>query len=117
MIVRAVMACVLAGGVLAAVVPSASAQDRARGRDEAAAPSGSDDSGATGDVEAEEEVVEEGETKSKVVRFSGLDISGELKSPQLLYFLNRLRAEFDRPRLPHRSFMPELVESTRKKAF
>ena len=53
----------------------------------------------------------EGGEKVKVFRFSGLDISGRLKSPQLLYFLNRLRAEFDRPKLPHRSFVPELVRS------
>jgi hypothetical protein len=35
----------------------------------------------------------------------------------MLYFLNRLRAEFDRPQLPHRSFMPELQRSTREKDF
>ena len=51
------------------------------------------------------------------LRFTGLDISGRLKSPSLLYFLNRLRAEFDRPRLPHRTFVPELVRSTKGKAF
>ena len=28
-----------------------------------------------------------------------------------------LRAEFDRPRLPHRSFTPELVRETKGKAF
>ena len=38
-------------------------------------------------------------------------------APQLLYFLNRLRTEFDRPRLPQRSFMPELVRSSNGKAF
>ena len=60
--------------------------------------------------------VAEGDSKVKVFRFSGLDISGRLKSPQLLYFLNRLRAEFDRPKLPHRSFMPELERTTKTKA-
>lgn len=70
------------------------------------------------DIEVDTAEVEEVEgEKVKVYEFSGLDISGRLKSPQLLYFLNRLRAEFDRPRLPHRSFMPELVRSTRGKAF
>lgn len=63
------------------------------------------------------EVEEGGGKKVKEFRFSGLDVSGRLKSPQILYFLNRLRAEFDRPRLPHRSFMPELVRSSKQKSF
>ena len=59
----------------------------------------------------------EGDTQVKVMEFSGLDIEGQLKTPQMLYFLNRMRAEFGRPRLPHRSFMPELEQSTKEKAF
>ena len=60
------------------------------------------------------EIVKEGDTSVKVMSFSGLDIEGRLRSPQLLYFENRVRAEFDRPKLPHRSFMPELSRSTRE---
>jgi hypothetical protein len=60
------------------------------------------------------EIVKEGDTSVKMMQFSGLDIEGRLKSPQLLYFVNRVRAEFDRPRLPHRSFMPEVERSTQK---
>ena len=56
----------------------------------------------------------EGDTEVKMMEFSGLDIEGRLKSPQLLYFVNRVRAEFDRPRLPHRTFMPELEGSTKE---
>jgi hypothetical protein len=63
---------------------------------------------------ANSEIVKEGDTSVKVMEFSGLDIEGRLKSPQLLYFVNRVRAEFDRPRLPHRSFMPELESSTKQ---
>ncbi len=87
------------------------------GREEAAAPSSGEDAAADvlEEEAAEADVVEEGGSKVKVFRFTGLDISGRLKSPQLLYFLNRLRAEFDRPKLPHRSFMPELVRSTKAK--
>lgn len=92
------------------------AQDPA-GRTESAAPAGeaaaSDESAENADARE----VNEGDSKVKVFRFSGLDISGRLKSPQLLYFLNRLRAEFDRPKLPHRSFMPELERSTKTKSF
>ncbi|MEM1414453.1 MAG: hypothetical protein AAGH15_06115 [Myxococcota bacterium] len=68
-----------------------------------------------GEATAETEVVEGDGGSVKVFRFSGFDISGQLKSPQLLYFLNRLRAEFDRPKLPHRSFLPELERTTKER--
>ena len=98
---------------------------RGSARAEAEAPAPDEDAEATeeateeeGDLAtAESDIVEVDGQKVKVFRFSGLDISGRLKSPQLLYFLNRLRAEFDRPRLPHRSFMPELERSAKGKAF
>jgi hypothetical protein len=93
------------------------AQDRARGRDESAAPRSEGAGEGEERADAESDVEEEGGEKVKVFKFTGLDISGRLKSPSLLYFLNRLRAEFDRPRLPHRSFVPELVRSTKGKAF
>jgi hypothetical protein len=67
-------------------------------------------------VEARADERVEGGERVKVFRFSGFDISGRLKSPQLLYFLSRVRAEFDRPRLPHRSFVPEIERSTKSKA-
>ncbi len=60
---------------------------------------------------AQTQVVEEGGRRVTVIRFTGLDISGRLRSPQVLYFLSRVRSEFDRPRLPHRSFLPELDRS------
>jgi len=90
---------------------------RAGGRPEAAAPTAAEAGEGGDDVGVDTTEVSEGAGKVKVFKFSGLDISGRLKSPSLLYFLNRLRAEFDHPRLPHRSFMPELVRSTKGKAF
>lgn len=69
------------------------------------------------DQDVDTDVRTEGGEKVKVFRFSGMDLAGRLKSPQLLYFLNRMRAEFDRPRLPHRSFIPELQRSAQGKAF
>jgi hypothetical protein len=65
--------------------------------------------------EEEGDVRKEGATEIKTLEFSGLDIEGNLKTPQMLYFLNRLRAEFARPELPHRSFMPELSRSSKEK--
>jgi len=94
---------------------AASGQDRRGARPEATAPRA-----APGETSGDAAQIEERTEKTgkvKVFKFSGLDISGRLKSPQLLYFLNRLRAEFGRPRLPHRSFMPELVRSSKGKAF
>jgi len=86
---------------------AASAPTPVRGAQPAAAPAPAD----AADVRVE------GDTQVKVMEFSGLDIEGQLKTPQMLYFLNRMRAEFGRPRLPHRSFMPELQRGTRSKAF
>jgi hypothetical protein len=40
-----------------------------------------------------------------VFKFSELDIEGRLKSPQLVYFLRRVRAEFAAGELGHLSFV------------
>jgi hypothetical protein len=77
------------------------------------APEGMADDGS----DARGSYIEQGGEKVKVLEFSGLDVSGRLKSPQLLYFLNRVRAEFDRPRLPHRSFIGEMERTTHEKSF
>jgi hypothetical protein len=104
---------------LGALTRPALGQDRgARAESGAPASDAEPDAPATSDdVDAESSERVEGGEKVKAIRFSGLDVSGRLKSPQLLYFLNRLRAEFDRPRLPHRSFLPEMERSTRTKSF
>lgn len=51
-------------------------------------------------------------TKTKSYTFGGLDIDGKLKTPQLLYFLNRMKSEFDTTTPDKRSFVPELKRST-----
>jgi hypothetical protein len=68
-------------------------------------------------ADADERVRKEAGEEIKTVEFGGLDIEGQLKTPQMLYFLNRLRAEFSRPELPHRSFIPELQRGTKESAF
>jgi hypothetical protein len=50
--------------------------------------------------------------KSKSYTFTGLDLDGKLKTPQLLYFLNRMKSEFDTTTPSRRSFLPELKRST-----
>lgn len=54
--------------------------------------------------------------KPKVFDFTGLDISGRLRTPQLMYFLERASEELERASLRRRSFIPELVRSIDEEA-
>ncbi len=49
--------------------------------------------------------------KPKTFDFTGIDLSGQNRSPQLLYFLERANEELERASLEKRSFIPELVRS------
>ena len=59
---------------------------------------------------------EENKEGVKSYTFSALELEGRLKSPQILYFLRRVRAEFDAGGLGHRSFMRELSDTRRHRA-
>jgi hypothetical protein len=54
---------------------------------------------------------------TQVFKFSQLDIEGRLKSPQLVYFLRRVRAEFAAGDLGHRSFLREMSETRKESSF
>jgi hypothetical protein len=77
-----------------------------------AAPAAGDAGTGTGVVEAK--TLDGG---TKVYTFSELDIEGRLKSPQLVYFLRRVRAEFAAGDLGHRSFMREMSETRKESSF
>jgi hypothetical protein len=47
----------------------------------------------------------------KVFDFTGIQFEGRLRTPQLLYFLDRASEELERASLERRSFIPELVRT------
>lgn len=72
-------------------------------------------SGASSDAGVVESRTLDGGTH--VFKFSELDIEGRLKSPQLVYFLRRVRAEFAAEELGHRTFMREMSETRKESSF
>ena len=61
--------------------------------------------------------VKEDKEGVKTYKFETIDVEGRLKSPQVIYFLRRVRAEFEAGALGHRSFLGELSDSRRSAAF
>ncbi len=54
--------------------------------------------------------------KTKTYTFGAMDVEGKLKTPQLLYFLNRVKLELDMSAPDKRSFMKELAQSADDKS-
>ena len=94
--------------------PSAAEDAKAATKEESvkAAGTAAPKSTATGDVKVKED--KEG---VKTYKFETVEVEGRLKSPQVIYFLRRVRAEFEAGALGHRSFLGELSDSRRSSAF
>ncbi len=84
---------------------------------------GASDSAGDGASVAEERPAAEakgsaagGKVKTKTYTFGAMDVEGKLKTPQLLYFLNRVKLELDMSAPDKRSFMKELGQSADDKS-
>lgn len=82
-------------------------------KDEQAPAAGGKDAGKGGGV-VESKTLDGG---TRVFRFGEVEVEGRLKSPQIVYFLRRVRAEFAAGDLGHRSFARELSETRNEQGF
>jgi hypothetical protein len=55
-------------------------------------------------------------TSPKTYDFNSLDLNGRMRTPQLLYFLERANEELERAFLEKRSFIPHMVRSVDEEA-
>jgi len=96
--------------------PSAAPRNAGASSDEKGVQGGSK-AAATSAGNANVVATEEGKEGVKTYKFGAVEVESRLRSPELIYFLRRVRAEFDAGDLGHRSFMLELADTEHSAAF
>ncbi len=94
MVTRPQLICVL----MCALLGTASAQPD-KGKKDSGGPKKDDKKGGGKD------------DKPNVIDFEGITLNSQLRTPQLIYFLDRAAEELERASLKRRSFIPEMVRS------
>jgi hypothetical protein len=79
-----------------------------------AQPKGKADKG--GAAKADPSAKADKKQKEKTFDFENLKLNGQLRTPQLLYFLERANEELERASLEKRSFIPHIVRSVEEEA-
>ena len=96
---------------MAPPAPVADAEGSNQAGGEASGEAASDDAKPAGEAKSGGKNV-----KTKTYTFGAMDVEGKLKTPQLLYFLNRVKLELDMSAPDKRSFMKELGQSADDKS-
>jgi hypothetical protein len=99
----------LALATVCAVSPPAAAQPRKPDKVAADKAPGKADAAKTQDKDKKS-------PKEKTFDFNNLKLNGQLRTPQLLYFLERANEELERASLEKRSFIPHMVRSVEEEA-
>jgi len=111
---------------LCAVALPASAQPRGKADKNGSAKADKNDKGTTTDKADAPDPAPTTTTKAarpngkkdspKTYDFNALDLNGRMRTPQLLYFLERANEELERASLEKRSFIPHMVRSVDEEA-
>ena len=102
--VIAPMRGLLAAIIMCALVAPAAAQPKKGKAPPEAKPAVAEKPGAV-------EKSDKKDPKVKNFDFNALDLNGRMRTPQLLYFLERANEELERASLEKRSFIPHMVRS------